>query len=197
MDEPQLQTQASDPELFLDLKTIGASRDGVEVGNVANGESSESEDDEVDLEEMNDEGEVDVAGEGGADDENMIGHPSENMDPNLPTRKSRSATCPLDVPFSVVRRIMKAAAPNKRFTPELVAAFARGAGTFGLYLLSACQEAASEAERSTIRPLEVVNGLIACGFPELAEEARVTLKIAVKPKPKSKSKKSCSYRKKN
>lgn len=195
MNEPQLHTQAADPALFLDLETTGGPRDELEGGNVENGESTDSEDDEVDLEEMNDEGEVDAVGEEGVDDENMIIAASENTDPNIPLRKSRSPTCPLDVPFSVVRRIMKGAAPNKRFTPELVAAFARGAGTFGLYLLSACQEAASEADRSTIRPLEVVNGLIACGFPELAEEARVTLKIAVKQKPKSK--KNASYRKKN
>ena len=148
---------------------------------------SDGGEDEIDL--MNDDGELEVGDEEGLDD---VGE-AENADPSVsnveePVRKARAPTCPLDVPFSVVRRIMKAAAPNKRFSPELIAAFARGAGTFGLYLLSACQEGALEGGRSTIRPLEVVQGLIACGFPELAEEARVTLHVSDSKKKKNKKK---------
>jgi histone H3/H4 len=93
--------------------------------------------------------------------------------------RQRAPPCPLDLPFAVVRRLMKAATPQKRFTPELIAAFARGGGAFGLYLLSACQEAAESSGKSTIRPVDVVNGLNACGFPELAEEIRVSMNILV------------------
>ena len=144
-------------------------------------ESSGSGEEEVDLEDaLNEYIEVEVMDE---EDVAVNGASEENKDPNASAgearpRKARAPSCPLDVPFSVVRRIMKGAAPNKRFTPELIAAFARGAGTFGLYLLSACQEAALAADRSTIRPIEVVNGLMACGFPEIAEEARVAFKIS-------------------
>ena len=103
--------------------------------------------------------------------------------------KQRTPPCPLDLPFSVVRRLMKAATPQKRFTPELISAFARGGGAFGLYLLSACQESADSSGKTTIRPVDVVNGLSACGFPELAEEIRVSMNISVVAS-KKKSKRS-------
>jgi hypothetical protein len=89
--------------------------------------------------------------------------------------KSRAPTCPLDLPLSVVRRIMKSVAGNRRFTPELISALSRCAGVFGLYLLSASQDASVASNRNTIRPIEVVRGLIACGFPEVAEEARIAM----------------------
>lgn len=84
---------------------------------------------------------------------------------------------------------MKAAAPQKRSTPEVIAAFARGGGVFGLYLLSACQEATDASGKRTIRPSDVVTALSACGFPELAEEVRVSLNITMLPK-KKKSKRT-------
>jgi hypothetical protein len=89
--------------------------------------------------------------------------------------KLRAPTCPLDLPLSVVRRIMKSVAGNRRFTPELISALSRCAGVFALYLLSACQDASVASDRNTIRPVEVVRGLIACGFPEVAEEARIAM----------------------
>ena len=152
-------------------------------------ESSENEEQMEDDEEGEEEDvvEVDLADEeeAGEEPEDTEAALDENADPNTGAApdearapKSRAPTCPLDLPMSVVRRIMKSAAPNKRFTPDMISALSRSAGTFGLYLLSACQEAAQETGRNTIRPLEVVNGLIACGFPELAEEVRVTLSIS-------------------
>jgi hypothetical protein len=74
---------------------------------------------------------------------------------------------------------MKSACPNKRFTPELITAFARSGGAFALYLLSACQEAAVLADKPTIGPAAVLSGLITCGFPELAEEARLSMGISM------------------
>ena len=96
---------------------------------------------------------------------------------NLSSSKSRTAACPLDLPISVVRRIMKSAAGNRRVTPELISAMSRCAGVFALYLLSASQDATVASGRNSIRPVEVVRGLIACGFPEIAEEARIALDL--------------------
>ena len=53
----------------------------------------------------------------------------------------------------------------------------RCAGVFALYLLSASQDATVASGRNSIRPVEVVRGLIACGFPEIAEEARIALDL--------------------
>ena len=156
--------------------------------------SSEGEDEEeADMQEDEDAAEVDLA-EAEVEDEDDQPGASENVDPNtLPTEtasiKSRAPTCPLDIPISVVRRIMKSAAPNRRFTPELISAFARSAGTFALYLLSATQDAAIESSRSTIRPVEVINGLISCGFPELAEETRIAMGLGNITNKKKKTKK--------
>lgn len=96
---------------------------------------------------------------------------------DAPVQKVRGSTCPLDLPISVVRRIMKSASGNRRFTPELISAMSRCAGVFALFLLSASQEATLASGRNSIRPVEVVRGLIACGFPEIAEEARIALDL--------------------
>jgi histone H3/H4 len=112
--------------------------------------------------------------------------------------KLRAPTCPLDLPLSVVRRIMKSVAGNRRFTPELISALSRCAGVFALYLLSACQDASVASDRNTIRPVEVVRGLIACGFPEVAEEARIAMGLkpsdvlSRKKKSKKKVKTTCN-----
>lgn len=155
--------------------------------DVADEESSD--DDEIDED-------VDLDAEEEADQENAdpqssaIDAPVDEAGQESTTgpaaARARNPSCPLDLPFSVVRRIMKAAAPQKRFTPELISAFSRSGGTFGLYLLSACQEAAESSGKSTIRPVDVLSGLKSCGFPELADEVQVLLNIAnVKPKKKS------------
>ena len=146
--------------------------------------SSEDEEDDVNVENPEDALEVDLAE---ADDEENQdeAESGENVDSNAQradqttSTKSRASTCPLDLPISVVRRIMKSAAPHRRFTPEFIAAFARSAGAFALYLLSASQDASVDAGRSTIRPVEVINGLIACGFPELAEETRISMGLGL------------------
>jgi histone H3/H4 len=145
------------------------------------GESGEDEGDEVDLAEA--EAEYDDAaiheGEKPNDGENVQPDEQPNLEhaASVP-KKIRAPTCPLDLPISVVRRIMKTANPNKRFTPDLIAAFARCSGAFALFLLSACQEAATEAGRTTIEPAKVITGLVACGFPEIAEEARLAMGIS-------------------
>lgn len=106
--------------------------------------------------------------------------------------RSKANPSPLDLPQAVVRRLMKSSAPSKRFTPELIAAVSRAAGTFGLYLLSASQESGHEAGKSTLRPVDVLEGLLKCGFPELAEEARIGLglneSVFRQPKKKKQSK---------
>jgi histone H3/H4 len=157
-------------------------------------ESAPEDDESIDDLEEEEAAEVDLAEEEARDgDENEAPVDNEGADgepkagfPNLEAAyKQRAPTCPLDLPFSVVRRIMKAAAPQKRFTPDLIAAFARGGGAFALFLLSACQESTETTGKTTIRPTDVINGLKACGFPELAEEVRVHLNITVvKPKKK-------------
>ena len=177
LEEPTLQTLlpesspvAADQPLTGDLSE----------GNMDDGDEDEELDDDV--------GEVDLAAAEEEDDASPKAgddaEAGENVDPNTESSavarmaKSRAPTCPLDLPFSVVRRLMKSASPNKRFTPELISAFARSAGAFALYLLSACQDAAVDTDRTTIRPVEVINGLLACGFPELAEEALVAMGIS-------------------
>lgn len=143
---------------------------------------------EVDLAE--EEAMVGDENEAPADNEALDGEPRAEFASLDIALKQRAPACPLDLPFSVVRRIMKAAAPQKRFTPDLIAAFARGGGAFALFLLSACQESTETTGKTTIRPTDVINGLIACGFPELAEEVRVHLNITVvKPKKKKASRK--------
>jgi hypothetical protein len=94
--------------------------------------------------------------------------------------KYRPVSCPLDLPLSSVRRLMKQASSNKRFPPDLIASFARCGGVFGLFLLSACQDAVNESGKSTIRPIDVVSGLSKCGFPELASEIRADLNLSVR-----------------
>ena len=106
-------------------------------------------------------------------------------DPAAPAvLRQRAAVCPLDIPMAVTRRLMKSAAGTKRFTPDLIAACSRSAGAFALYLLSASQEAAAASKRTTLRPIEVIEGLLACGFPELAEEVRVSLNVVMTKKKK-------------
>ena len=133
-------------------------------------------DDEIALDEdsteENDEGTNHVT------DENAPGESNTSSTaPAVSSGKSRGSTCPLDLPISVVRRIMKSAAGNRRVTPELISAMSRCAGVFALFLLSASQDATVASGRNSIRPLEVVRGLIACGFPEIAEEARIALDL--------------------
>lgn len=169
---------------------------GNSIREADSGSSSPEDDESLDdlLEEES--AEVDLAEEEVRnDDENEA--PFDNREPNaapaseaVASFKQRAPTCPLDLPVSVVRRIMKAAAPQKRFTPDLISAFARGGGAFALYLLSACQESTETTGKTTIRPTDVINGLKACGFPELAEEVRVHLNITVvKPKKKKSTRK--------
>jgi len=168
-------------------------------------DESSDDDDEIDLDNDDiEEDEVDLDAEDEdepAGDDTARAHenldPADNSEasasanpeaqaPNSTVHKPRTPTCPLDLPISVVRRIMKSAAPNRRLTPDLITAFARCAGVYGLYLLSACQEASVDTNRTTIRPIEVINGLIACGFPELAEETRISMGITITSKKKKK-----------
>ena len=182
-DTTQLPVRAEGEQVTVVEPVADRSDDEEDREEEAGDEEAGHEVDLADEEDLEDEGAVSMDG-----DENA--NPNDSGPATEPVRvKSRAATCPLDIPFSVVRRIMKSAAPTKRFTPELITAFSRSAGTFGLYLLSACQEAAQESGRNTIRPVEVVSGLIACGFPELAEEARVLLGITTTGKRGKKGKK--------
>ena len=140
-------------------------------------EMEEEEASEVDLDEV-----VDA-------EESPIVEGDENEAPSVVLAVDGEATSnqraqSMDLPIAVTRRIMKAAAANRRLTPELIGACARSAGVFALYLLSACQDAATDAGRTTIRPIEVVQGLLACGFPELAEEVRVSMNIQMVSKKK-------------
>ena len=178
---------------------VVAEKSEVVFSEASQGGSASEDDQSIDDLDGEEVAEVDLAEEEARDgDENEAPADYEAPDgehradlPNIEVAlKQRAPTCPLDLPFSVVRRIMKAAAPQKRFTPDLIAAFARGGGAFALFLLSACQESTETTGKTTIRPTDVINGLKACGFPELAEEVRVHLNITVvKPKKKKASRK--------
>jgi histone H3/H4 len=158
------------------------------------GESNSDDGLEVILE---DEVDLDIE-ESKADAENLpdVSEEAENADPTISANSlsagrslsSKGPSCPLDLPISVVRRIMKSACPSKRFTPELISTFSRVGGAFGLYLLSACQDATTEARKSTIEPIRIIEGLLACGFPELAEEARIAMGISMSRGKKKKGK---------
>lgn len=146
-------------------------------------ESEEGEDlleleEDIELVDLEDPG-VDVNVEDSAE---VVDHPVD-MPGMAHLMRSRPATCPLDLPIAVTRRILKSAS-TKRITPDLLSACARAGGVFALYLLSASQDAATDSGRSTIRPLEIIEGLVSCGFPEIAEEVRVSMNIDVRKKKK-------------
>ena len=191
-----------DVEITADVRSESFEKtDSVDIEEdlSVSGASAEDSDDLADLEvDENEDESVDLRGENsGLIAGNILsssvsaevgGDGLTTSDPSAVTSmtKQRAPACPLDLPFSVVRRLMKAAAPQKRFTPDMISAFSRGGGVFGLYLLSACQEAAETTGKRTIRPIDVVTGLSASGFPELAEEVRVALNIPMNSKKKGK-----------
>jgi histone H3/H4 len=188
-------TEVSDSVHGITTPTEGVLND--EESGFSPERAEDDADDPGDAEDETDEVDLDEEVEEPGDDRE---HDQENSDPivegqndgtsnitGATSRKSRGPTCPLDLPIAVVRRIMKSAAPSRRFTPDLITGFARCAGVYGLYLLSACQEAAIESGRTTIRPIEVINGLAACGFPELAEETRLSMGISISTKRKKKT----------
>ena len=167
-------------------ETSGEESDTSEVSLVQVQDAENDIDDEVDLDveeaRQNPENIQDTDAENVAPDSRPTGNPATGI------ARQRAPTCPLDLPISVVRRIMKNACPNKRFSPELIATFSRVGGAFALYLLSACQEATLESKKATIDPVRVIEGLSACGFPELAEEARIAMGISISSGKKKKGK---------
>lgn len=156
-----MQADAALPDEELGEVDVSSVGDEDEVASLGDGEEEEI---------PNPEDEEEVVDENSPPVENEIspGH-------SKPLRSKVTSPSPLDLPIAVVRRLMKSGAPNKRFTPDFIGAVSRCAGAFGLYLLSASQEAGSDAGKSTLRPVDVLEGLLRCGFPELAEEARISL----------------------
>ena len=168
-----------------DLGTPNANSEDDVQGSSSEEENAEdavdldAEEDAMDEEDsaIEDEAEGDRAGRQDNDENTPSDNAANIPSDSLARNKPRGSTCPLDLPISVVRRIMKGVAGNRRFTPELISALSRCAGVFALYVLSASQDAAVASSRFTIRPIEVIRALIDCGFPEIAEEARIAMDI--------------------
>ena len=83
----------------------------------------------------------------------------------------------IEFPLASVRKIMKEAVPDGRFSLDLVSGINRAMGVFLLYVSSAAQEITSEQGRSTIGPAEINVALIETGFAEIAEDVRRALKL--------------------
>jgi len=73
--------------------------------------------------------------------------------------------------------LMKEAAPDSRFTPDLQAAINRCCAVFLLYVSDGAQELAHENGKKTITPVEANAALIDAGFAEIAEEVRRSMKL--------------------
>jgi len=87
------------------------------------------------------------------------------------------AASSLLLPKPSLLRLMKEAAPDAKFTPELQLAINRCCAVFLLFISDGAQEATKNAGKKTIGVVEVNSALIDSGFSEIAEEVRRVLKL--------------------
>ena len=92
----------------------------------------------------------------------------------------------ISFPLATVRKILREALPEGRFSLDFIEAMNRCMGVFVLYMSAAAQEVAQEQGKSTIAPADVNAALIECGFGEIADEVRRNLKLESLPLKKRK-----------
>ena len=83
----------------------------------------------------------------------------------------------ISFPAATIRKLLKEAAPDARFSADCLEAFNRCCAVFIYYISAASQESVASAKRTILQPSDVNEALNDCGFAEIAEESRRSLGI--------------------
>jgi histone H3/H4 len=94
------------------------------------------------------------------------------------------------LPLAQIKRLMKEAAPEAKFSAEVQASIQKCASLFLFYVSAAAQEIADLNGKSTMMPGYVNQALNETGFAEIADEVRRTLSLEFATNPKKKQKNS-------
>ena len=85
------------------------------------------------------------------------------------------ANLTIDFPIATMKKLVKEAAGDARFSQDALAGLSRACGVFLLYASVAAQDVAVAKKKATLLPEHVLIALSEIGFPEIAEECKAAL----------------------
>jgi histone H3/H4 len=94
-----------------------------------------------------------------------------------PQEEMQDSASNLILPRATILKLMKEAAPEGRFSPELQVAINRCCSIFLLYISDGAQDLAREKSKKAITVVEASAALVESGFAEIAEEVRREMKL--------------------